>query len=145
MEPFGMHAVFFDIIATNRKESAETDVEGKVFDLDAFGLKFFDKFFGHIKTSGRGGGGAEFFSPDSLIAFYIVFLIIALIRLKRETTEGELYPIYMAAYGLFRFFIEFLRESDNIASHIWAIISFIIGISIFVEIRNKKQRNGKNA
>ena len=78
LEPFGMHAVFFDIVATNRKESAETDVEGKVFDLDAFGLKFFDKFFGHIKTSGRGGGGAEFFSPDSLIAFDIILVGVAM-------------------------------------------------------------------
>ena len=77
MEPFGVHVVFFDIIATNRKKSAKTDVEGKVFDLDAFGLELFDEFFGHIKAGGGGGGRTEFFSPDSLVTFDVVFVGVA--------------------------------------------------------------------
>ena len=73
-----MHVMLFDIVATDREESAEADMEGEVFDLDAFGLEFFDKFFGHIETGGRGGGGAEFFGPDGLVAFDIVGVGVAM-------------------------------------------------------------------
>ena len=78
MEPFRVHMVLFDIIAANRQKSAEADVESEIFDLDTFSLKFFDKFFGHIETCGWGGSGAEFFSPNGLIAFNVVLIGIAM-------------------------------------------------------------------
>lgn len=43
MEPFGMHVVVFDIIATDREKSAETNVESKIIDLDAFSLELGDE------------------------------------------------------------------------------------------------------
>ena len=56
MKPFGVHMMFFDFITADWQESAETDVEGKIFNLDAFGLKFFNKFFSHVKAGGRRSG-----------------------------------------------------------------------------------------
>ena len=73
-----MHVVFFDVIAADREESAEADMEGEIFDLDAFGLEFFDKFFSHIETGGRCSGGAELFGPNGLIAFNVVLIGIAM-------------------------------------------------------------------
>ena len=69
--------VFFDIIATNRKKSAKTDMESEVFDLDTFGLEFFDKFFGHVEASGGGGSRTELFGPDGLVTFDVVFVGVA--------------------------------------------------------------------
>ena len=85
MEPFGMHVVFFDVVAADREESAEADMEGEVFDLNAFGLEFFDKFFGHIETCGWCSSRTEFFSPNGLIAFNVVSIGIAMeIRWERN-------------------------------------------------------------
>ena len=78
MEPFGMHVMLLDVIATDWQKSAEADMEGKVFDLDVFGLELFDEFFGHVKASSRCGGGAEFFGPDSLVALDVIFVGIAM-------------------------------------------------------------------
>ncbi len=76
MKPLGVHVVIFDIVATNRKESAKSDVESKIFDLDVFGLKFFDEFFGHIETGGWGSGGAKLFSPNGLITLNVVLVSV---------------------------------------------------------------------
>ena len=76
MEPLGVHVVIFDIVATNRKEGAKSDVESKIFDLNVFGLKFFDEFFGHIETGGWGSGGAKLFSPNGLITLNVVLVSV---------------------------------------------------------------------
>ena len=73
-----MHVVFFDIVAADGEESAEADMEGEVFDLDAFGLKFLDKFFGHIEAGGWCSGRTEFFGPNGLIAFNVVLIGVAM-------------------------------------------------------------------
>ena len=72
-----MHMMFFDIVATDGQKSAKTDMEGEVFDLDAFGLELFDKFFSHIEAGGWGGGRTEFFGPDGLVAFDVIFVGVA--------------------------------------------------------------------
>ncbi len=69
--------MFFDIITTNRKKSAEADMEGEVFDLDTFVLELFNKFFSHIEAGGWGGGRTEFFGPDGLVAFDVIFVGVA--------------------------------------------------------------------
>lgn len=68
MEPLGVHVVFFDVVAADWQESAETDVKGEIFDLDTFVFELFDELLGHIKAGGWSGSGAVFFGPDSLVA-----------------------------------------------------------------------------
>ena len=37
--------MLFDVVATNREKCTEADMEGEIFDLDAFVLELSDKFF----------------------------------------------------------------------------------------------------
>ena len=88
VEPFGMHFVLFDVIGADREESAETDMECEVFDLDAFVFELFKQFFCHVETGGWSGGGAEILGPDGLVAFDIFFFGFAMhIRGKRNVAK----------------------------------------------------------
>ena len=78
MEPFGMHVVFFDVVAADRKESAESNMEGEIFYLDTFLLKFLNKTFSHVEAGGWCGGRTEFFGPDRLIAFDVFGVGVAM-------------------------------------------------------------------
>ena len=84
----------------------------------------------------------------------LIFYVILLSRLWRKVLSGSargmIYPIYMISYGIFRFVTETLRVSsraNNILhiSHLWALLSLGIGISIYGELQEKKtggRRNG---
>lgn len=82
------------------------------------------------------------------LVFYAVILTVFCIRTLKGKNYGELYPLYMACYGAFRFVIEFFREAEHAAglfhiSHVWAALSFCLGISIFFELRRRHQTGGK--
>ncbi|MBO7666264.1 MAG: prolipoprotein diacylglyceryl transferase [Clostridia bacterium] len=82
---------------------------------------------------------------EAELVFYAVLLAFFVIRTFKSKTNGELYPIYLMAYGVFRFVIEFFRESDHILglfhiSHLWAMLALIIGASVYFEIHNKKRK-----
>lgn len=82
---------------------------------------------------------------ETELVFYAVLLAFFVIRTFKNKTNGELYPIYLMAYGVFRFVIEFFRESDHILglfhiSHLWAMLALIIGASVYFEIHNKKRK-----
>ena len=81
----------------------------------------------------------------------LLFYVILLSRLWRKVLSGSargmIYPIYMIAYGIFRFVTETLRVSsraNNILhiSHLWALLSLGIGISIYGELRKKEKKTG---
>ena len=81
----------------------------------------------------------------------LIFYVILLSRLWRKVVTGSargmIYPIYMIAYGIFRFVTETLRVSnrtDSILhiSHLWALLSLGIGISIYGELRKKEKKTG---
>lgn len=50
---------------------------------------------------------------EALFEGIILWLIIWFIARKRKTYEGYLLSIYLIGYGVFRFFIEYLREPDS--------------------------------
>lgn len=77
MEPFGMHVVLFDIVGADGQKSTEADMERKILNLDAFVLEFLQEGFGHIETGGWSSSRAELFGPDSLIAFDVVSIGVA--------------------------------------------------------------------
>lgn len=81
----------------------------------------------------------------------LIFYVILLSRLWRKVVTGSargmIYPIYMIAYGIFRFVTETLRVSnrtDSILhiSHLWALLSLGIGISIYGELQKKEKKTG---
>lgn len=79
------------------------------------------------------------------IGFYVVILAFLILRILRKKNHGEIYPLYMVIYGVFRFVIEFFRDPGKGApligvlhiSHIWAILSVILGLSIYFEVQKK--------
>lgn len=75
---------------------------------------------------------------ESEIIFYI-WMWFVLIRKKKENRTGSLFPLFMVYYGVFRFINEFFRYSDTNAlfhlTHIWALISIVVGLSIYGEFR----------
>lgn len=81
----------------------------------------------------------------------LLFYVILLSRLWRKVVTGSargmIYPIYMISYGIFRFVTETLRFSDRTdsilhISHLWALLSLGIGISIYGELQGKKKKTG---
>ena len=81
----------------------------------------------------------------------LLFYVILLSRLWRKVVTGSargmIYPIYMISYGIFRFVTETLRFSDRTnsilhVSHLWALLSLGIGISIYGELRKKEKKTG---
>ncbi len=78
LEPFGMHVVFFDIVATDWQESTKTNVKGEILNLYAFGLEFGESCFGHVEAGGWGGSRTEFFGPDGLVALNVVGIGVAM-------------------------------------------------------------------
>ena len=75
------------------------------------------------------------------VLFYIVFLAVMIPKVRKKKTYGNVYPIYMTAYGGFRFIIEFFREvaTDTLfhLSHMWAITAIVLGVSVYIKQRNK--------
>lgn len=81
----------------------------------------------------------------------LIFYVLLLSRLWRKVLSGSargmIYPIYMISYGIFRFVTETLRVSsraDSILhiSHLWALLSLGIGISIYGELQKKEKKTG---
>lgn len=79
---------------------------------------------------------------ETELLFYAVFLFLMVPRVWNGRTRGTLYPIYMIAYGAFRFLVEFFRVSATAKlfhlSHLWALLSLGLGISIYTEMRSKR-------
>lgn len=83
------------------------------------------------------------------IIFHIVLLMFFYKINRRGMQRGEIWPLYMITYGIFRFCEEWLRESDSVFGpfhygHIWAVLSIIIGSSIYIELRQRKVLKAKN-
>ena len=81
----------------------------------------------------------------------LLFYVILLSRLWRKVVTGSargmIYPIYMISYGIFRFVTETLRFSDRTdsilhISHLWALLSLGVGISIYGELQKKEKKTG---
>lgn len=89
-----------------------------------------------------GMNSLRFPTREAEIIFYIVLLLYLCPRVFSERTYGNVYPVYMISYGIFRFVTEFFREADTGSvfhmAHLWAIIALTLGISIYVEISRGK-------
>lgn len=80
------------------------------------------------------------------IIFYIILIILIFRKLQDKKYDGSIYPMYMVAYGLFRFLTEGFRfyagNSLIHRGHIWSLISMGIGFSVYTEIALIKKKAG---
>ena len=78
------------------------------------------------------------------IFYYIVMLTFLAAKVIKRKNIGEIYPLYMITYGIFRFIIEFFRVSSTgeifHISHLWAALAFIAGLSIYEECESQKYK-----
>lgn len=92
----------------------------------------------------HGASGWRWPTRELEILFYLILLIFYIRKDKQEKNVGLNYPIYMIAYGAFRFLIEGFRTADTVSfvhvSHIWAAITFCLGLSIYIELKQRKTR-----
>lgn len=93
--------------------------------------------------------GARWPTREAELLFYVILLLILGRKVWAGKTQGEVYPIYMIAYGLFRFVVETFRESDSPTlfhvAHVWALISLCVGGAVYFQqqARGKKMRKRK--
>ena len=86
---------------------------------------------------------------EAELIYYLVLLLYVIPRILRKETNGTVYPIYMASYGVFRFITECFRDNGTNqvfhVAHIWAAISFAVGVSFLTEMRSRQKHiNRKN-
>ena len=69
------------------------------------------------------------------IVFYIILIVVLGKKIKDKQLCGKIYPLYWISYGVFRFLIEFIREKDPQTlfhlSHLWAVLSVLIGLAFY--------------
>lgn len=101
--------------------------------------------------------GPQWPTREIELVFYAAILTFLILRIWKKMNFGELYPLYMVSYGVFRFIIEFFRMTlddqtslqlngkytDSVfhLSHLWAVLSVCIGLSIYLEVRKKHSIN----
>ena len=93
------------------------------------------------------GTQLRFPTRESELLYYVVMLILLIPRVDKDKNPGGMYPLYMATYGAFRFFNEFFRTSSLEMlfhlSHLWAVIAFVVGLSIYAETKARNRRGKK--
>ena len=91
-----------------------------------------------------GTNGMRFPTREAEIVFYLILLAVLCPRIWKERLQGRAYPVYMMCYGAFRFIIEFFREADSAGlfhrAHLWAMITLLLGASIYAEMKTTKTK-----
>ena len=94
-----------------------------------------------------GDGTIRWPTREAELLFYAVFLSLIIIRISRDRSNGEIYPLYLLSYGFFRFFVEGFRESSAESifhlAHIWAVIAVCAGAAFYFEIRHQSKKRGQ--
>lgn len=93
-----------------------------------------------------GTNGLRYPTREAELLFYLILLICLIPKIRKGKTNGSAYPIYMICYGVFRFIVEFFRYSSSTdtlfhLSHVWALISLLIGISVYAEIKKTQTKS----
>lgn len=97
-----------------------------------------------------GTDGLRFPTRELEIIFHVILLVIFIRKVLKNESRGEIYPLYMISYGVFRFVTEFFRAADSPfgiihLGHIWAIVSFCVGLSVYSSQRTRKNKKAENS
>ena len=90
-----------------------------------------------------GTDGLRWPTRELELVFYAVLLLVLARRVLAGKSRGLSYPIYMMAYGVFRFIVETFRESSSQSlfhiAHLWALVSLCVGASFYFQLNKKKK------
>ena len=90
-----------------------------------------------------GTDGLRWPTRELELVFYAVLLLVLARRVLAGKSRGLSYPIYMMAYGVFRFIVETFRESSSQSlfhiAHLWALVSLCVGASFYFQLHKKKK------
>lgn len=83
---------------------------------------------------------------EAEIVFYLILLHILGTKAFKKRFDGTIYPIYLLSYGIFRFIVEWFRESEHIfgvvhISHIWSVLAAVIGAAILFTLADQKKKS----
>ncbi len=85
---------------------------------------------------------------EAEMLFYVVLIAILSKKVLCGESKGAIYPIYMIAYGIFRFLEEFFRARIGSTiihpAHFWALICLIAGLSIYLELKVTEDKRKNN-
>lgn len=89
-----------------------------------------------------GETGMRWPTREAELVFYAVFIVLTLPRVFKGRGKGEVYPLFMIAYGAFRAVDECFRENPNYPgifhlSHVWAFAVLALGILILILLRKR--------
>lgn len=75
------------------------------------------------------------------LIFFLIAFIFFLHLDRKSTIPGQLYPLLMISYGIFRFISEWFRVGDVLilglhVAHVWMLLIVLIGLSIWFELRS---------
>ena len=77
------------------------------------------------------------------LIFYLVFLLRLAPAVWKNRTYGQVYPLYMFAYGIVRSILECFRvsSSNNLfhLSHVWALASVAVGAAFYAELKRGRE------
>ncbi len=100
--------------------------------------------------------GTDFRIPtrEMELVFYAILFLAVRKKVCRRNYRGLIYPIYLISYGVFRFCVEWLRESTNTVGfihlgHIWALVAVAVGSGFYYYLTKnnptaKKQNKKKS-
>lgn len=78
------------------------------------------------------------------ILYYLILMEVMIFRIRKRKAKGELYPVYMISYGVFRFMLEFFRESGKTGifhnAHYWSALSVLIGVIALLRVIHKNKK-----
>lgn len=80
---------------------------------------------------------------ESEMIFYIVMFIILWRKLQKNEQPGQLFPLLMISYGVFRFVNQWFRD-DGVAglhmSHGWSVLCALIGLILLSRFRAQARK-----
>ena len=78
------------------------------------------------------------------LVFYVVFLFLMAPKVWEGAAHGQVYPVYMIAYGVVRSVLECFRVSATNTvfhmAHVWALASLAIGAAVYAERKRMLER-----
>lgn len=84
---------------------------------------------------------------ETELIFYVVMFVILWRLLRKNEIPGQLFPLLMASYGIFRFVNQWFRDTGTSGfhmSHGWSLLCALIGLSLYFELRAHKVKQSSS-
>ena len=90
--------------------------------------------------------GFKWPTRESEMIFYAIMFWILWRMLKKNKVPGQLFPLLMISYGVFRFINQWFRDTGTTGwhmSHTWSVVCAVIGLGLFVVFRVRASQKAK--